>query len=86
METVSCSHLDAIAAVVPTSRRCEACVAVGDTWVELRMCLTCGLVGCCDAPPNRHASSHWRRSGHPVIRSVEPGEAWRWCYPDGEFV
>jgi uncharacterized UBP type Zn finger protein len=50
------------------------------------MCLTCGLVGCCDASPNRHASEHWHHTGHPLIRSVEPGEAWRWCFADEEFV
>jgi monovalent cation/hydrogen antiporter len=71
---------------VPNSRRCEACVAAGDVWVQLRMCLTCGLVGCCDSSAGRHASAHAADAGHPVVRSVEPGEAWRWCYIDQVFV
>jgi hypothetical protein len=83
---VTCSHLAAINDVVPTSRRCEACAERGDDWLDLRMCLTCGLVACCDSSPNHHASTHWDESGHPLVRSVEPGEAWRWCCADKEFV
>ncbi|MET0228360.1 MAG: UBP-type zinc finger domain-containing protein, partial [Actinomycetes bacterium] len=58
------------------------CLAIGGTWVHLRMCLTCGEVSCCDSSPNRHASCHARADGHPVARSVEPGEEWSWCYVD----
>jgi len=79
---VACTHLDQIRDVQPDSRRCEACVALGDTWVHLRMCLTCGRVGCCDSSKNRHASRHAASEGHPIARSVEPGESWRWCYVD----
>ena len=61
---------------------CEACLKVGDTWVHLRLCLTCGRVGCCDDSKNKHATKHYHTSKHPVIRSFEPGEHWRYCYPD----
>lgn len=83
---MTCSHLDEVRPVTPSSRRCEACVVLGDRWVHLRMCLACGLVSCCDSSPNRHASAHYAASGHPIARSVEPGESWRWCYADEEFV
>ena len=59
---------------------CEGCLASGDTWVHLRMCLTCGHVGCCDTGTRRHADAHFRETGHPVMRSFERGETWRWCY------
>ncbi len=59
---------------------CDACVADGTRWVALRMCLTCGRIGCCDSSPGRHATAHFRAEQHPVMRSVEPGEDWRWCY------
>ena len=59
---------------------CARCVAEGTRWVALRMCLDCGEVGCCDSSPKRHATAHFRATQHPVIRSVEPGEAWRWCF------
>lgn len=78
----ACTHLDQVRDVAPSSRRCEQCVALGDAWVHLRMCLTCGQVGCCDSSPNHHATAHFEESGHPLIRSVEPGESWRWCYLD----
>lgn len=61
---------------------CEDCVKTGDSWLHLRMCLTCGHVGCCDSSPNRHASAHFRHSRHPLMRSIEPGEAWIWCFVD----
>jgi hypothetical protein len=66
----------------PTSRVCEECLAMGDTWVHLRTCLHCGQVGCCDDSKNKHATRHFQASGHPVIQSAEPGEDWRWCYVD----
>lgn len=83
---MACAHLDQIRDVVPTSRRCEACVAEGSTWVHLRLCLSCGEVACCDSSPRRHATAHHHATGHPIVRSVEPGESWRWCYLDGELV
>jgi uncharacterized UBP type Zn finger protein len=83
---VTCTHLDQIRDVAPSSRVCDQCVAMGSQWVHLRMCLSCGQVGCCDSSPNRHATAHNHDTGHPIIRSVEPGESWRWCYVDEEMV
>ncbi len=78
-----CTHLDTIADVQPSTRRgCEDCLRTGGHWVHLRMCLACGHVGCCDSSPNRHATGHFHQSGHPLMRSVEPGEDWGWCYVD----
>jgi uncharacterized UBP type Zn finger protein len=61
---------------------CADCLAIGASWVHLRMCMSCGKIGCCDSSPNRHATRHARESGHPLIRSAEPGENWIWCYVD----
>lgn len=83
---MACTHLGEIKDVTPTTRACEQCVAMGSRWVHLRMCLTCGQVGCCDSSPNRHATAHFHETEHPIIRSVEPGESWRWCYVDEETV
>jgi monovalent cation/hydrogen antiporter len=78
-----CEHLESYPAIETTPNPvCEACVADGVTWVSLRECLTCGLVGCCDSSPRRHANAHFNDTGHPVIESAEPGEDWRWCYLD----
>lgn len=85
--TAICSHLAAIRTLPEAAdRNCEACTAMGDTWVHLRMCLECGLVGCCDSSKNRHATRHHQASGHPVARSIEPGERWVWCYLDEQAV
>lgn len=78
----TCTHLDQIRAVLPTSQGCEECLLTGERWLHLRMCLTCGHVGCCDSSPGRHATAHFHATGHAVIRSAEPGEDWRWCYID----
>jgi uncharacterized UBP type Zn finger protein len=78
-----CTHLDQIRVVPPDSvGGCEDCLRTGDRWVHLRVCLTCGQVGCCDSSPNRHATKHSHESGHPIVRSAEPGEEWCWCYED----
>ncbi|MGB0097682.1 MAG: UBP-type zinc finger domain-containing protein [Solirubrobacteraceae bacterium] len=61
---------------------CEDCLREGGVWLHLRICLECGHVGCCDDSPNRHATAHHHSSGHPLIRSLEPGEEWSWCYID----
>lgn len=82
MAQVACTHLDQIHDVAPNSDGCEACRALGDTWVHLRECLTCGNVGCCDSSVGRHAERHFHASRHPVMRSHEHGESWRWCYLD----
>ena len=77
-----CSHEAAIREVTPSALGCEECLKVGSWWVHLRLCRTCGHVGCCDDSPNRHATAHNHASSHPVIRSLEPGEDWSWCYAD----
>jgi CPA2 family monovalent cation:H+ antiporter-2 len=78
----TCRHLDRIHPVRPSARGCEDCIRTGDTWVHLRLCLTCGHVGCCDSSKNRHARAHWHAVGHPIIRSAQPGETWGWCFED----
>ena len=82
----SCSHLDTIHEVRRGSDGCDQCVALGDTWVHLRMCMACGRVGCCDSSKNKHASRHASEPGHPIARSLEPGEDWMWCYVDETLV
>lgn len=78
-----CTHLGEIRDVQPSSTRgCEECLKMGSTWVHLRMCLVCGHVGCCDSSPNKHATKHFHATRHPLIRSIEPGEDWGWCYVD----
>ena len=81
--TESCRHLDLIdPAAGPDSNGCEDCLAAGGRWVHLRMCRSCGHIGCCDSSPARHASAHHRQTGHPLISSYEPGEDWWYCYDD----
>jgi uncharacterized UBP type Zn finger protein len=79
-----CAHLDRIAVLrLPDAiAGCEECLLIGSAWVHLRMCMSCGRIGCCDSSPNKHASSHAREDHHPVARSAEPGEEWSWCYVD----
>ncbi|HEX9052661.1 MAG TPA: UBP-type zinc finger domain-containing protein [Anaeromyxobacter sp.] len=82
-----CEHVRAIRDVAPDSYEgCRECLATGDTWVHLRMCLICGHVGCCDSSKNQHARRHWERTQHPIIQSFERGEDWRWCYPDEDYL
>ncbi|MCE9671282.1 UBP-type zinc finger domain-containing protein [Myxococcus stipitatus] len=69
-------------AVRPRTKGCEECLALHDTWVHLRLCMTCGHVGCCDDSKNKHATRHFHETSHPIIRSLEPGEDWGWCYVD----
>ena len=77
-----CGHEDTIVTVTPSARGCEECLKMRSTWVHLRLCRTCGHVGCCDDSPNRHATAHAHTASHPIIRSLEPGEEWSWCYVD----
>jgi len=77
-----CRHTEGIKHVTPSALGCEECLKSGSMWVHLRLCRTCGHVGCCDDSPNRHASAHARTTGHPIIRSLEPGEDWCWCFVD----
>lgn len=79
-----CTHLDRIKRTEPPGpvAGCEECLKTGSWWVHLRMCETCGKIGCCDSSPNRHASRHARHDNHPIVRSMEPGEDWSWCFVD----
>ena len=79
-----CTHLETVVVTeLPDPiAGCEQCLATGDWWVHLRMCQSCGQIGCCDSSPNRHASAHAQDAGHPIARSAEPGEDWSWCYVD----
>jgi len=79
-----CSHLEEAKDTAPRARGCEECLKTGDSWVHLRVCESCGHVGCCDSSPNRHATAHFHTTHHPVIRSIEPGEHWRYCYLDDQ--
>ena len=79
----ACEHLPLVDGVTPSANGCEDCLRDGGRWLHLRVCMTCGHVGCCDNSPNRHATAHWHEHpDHPVIRSFEPGEDWWWCYAD----
>ncbi|MFN2236266.1 MAG: UBP-type zinc finger domain-containing protein [Anaerolineales bacterium] len=77
-----CGHISTIQDVVPSADGCEDCLNIGDEWVHLRLCLTCGHVGCCDDSKNKHATRHYHETGHPLIASYEEGENWVWCYAD----
>lgn len=77
-----CEHIANVGEVTPSAAGCEDCLRIGGRWFHLRLCMTCGKVGCCDESPNRHASVHYREVGHPVMRSFEPGERWLWCFVD----
>jgi uncharacterized UBP type Zn finger protein len=80
---MSCPHLAGAVEPVPQARECIGCREEGRTdWVHLRLCLSCGYVGCCDSSPARHATRHHAATTHPVMRSFEEGESWRWCYVD----
>ena len=79
---ITCTHREHVRPVRPGSNGCEECSKLGERWVRLRMCLTCGHVGCCDSSRGRHATAHFEATGHPLMRSAEPGEAWAWCYVD----
>jgi hypothetical protein len=80
----ACTHLDqvSITDLPETIPGCEDCLKIGGRWVHLRMCQSCGHIGCCDSSPNRHATAHFHTSEHPIVRSAEPGEDWSWCYVD----
>jgi hypothetical protein len=79
-------HLALTQPVPPGASVCEECLRGGSGWVHLRQCLTCGQVGCCDSSPMRHARAHALAVGHPIVRSAEPGENWRWCYVHQAYV
>jgi Zn-finger in ubiquitin-hydrolases and other protein len=81
---LACGHLDTIRVTTLPEPilGCEECLKIGGRWLHLRMCMSCGKIGCCDSSPNRHASEHAAVEGHPIARSAEPGEEWSWCYVD----
>ena len=81
-EDVRCSHLGSVRPVLPSAPGCEECLAEGHSWVHLRVCMICGHVGCCDDSPGRHATAHFHATDHAVMRSIEPGESWGWCFAD----
>jgi hypothetical protein len=82
----TCTHLDTVHDVEPSSTGCEECLEIGSHWLHLRMCQECGHVGCCDSSPNKHATAHYRaHPDHPIVRSYEPGEDWWWCFPEELF-
>lgn len=77
-----CKHLNHARITETSTHVCEECIKTGDRWVHLRLCLECGHVGCCDSSKNKHATKHFHGTKHPLIRSIEPGEAWVWCFVD----
>jgi uncharacterized UBP type Zn finger protein len=81
----SCTHLNQIGKVTPSADGCEDCLRIGSRWLHLRLCMECGHVGCCDDSPNRHATKHFHKTNHAIIKSFEPGENWGWCYVDEVF-
>jgi len=78
----ACTHLATIHNVRPLTDGCAECLALGEGWVHLRLCLECGHVGCCDSSKNKHATKHFHATRHPIVRSIEPGESWKWCFID----
>jgi uncharacterized UBP type Zn finger protein len=84
--TASCTHVDQAKVQSYAKRECPECVAKGDSWVHLRICMICGHVGCCDSSKNKHARVHFDSTRHPIIKSIEPGEDWAWCYLDDGYL
>ena len=81
-----CEHVNEIRKVVPSADGCEDCLKIGGRWMHLRLCESCGHVGCCDNSPNKHATKHFHATNHPIIKSFEPGEDWGYCYVDDLFI
>ena len=82
LDPTACSHMGQAANVTPSSSGCEECIKMGAEWINLRICLVCGYVACCESSPHQHANKHYHSSGHPLIQSFNPGERWIYCYPD----
>ena len=80
--SAACSHLSTIQTVTPRTRGCEECLKLGQTWFHLRVCRTCGHVGCCDQSPGKHGTAHFHVTGHPIIEGYDPPEGWGWCFRD----
>ena len=85
-QTAPCDHLATVEVTTTDTHVCPECIALGDSWLHLRMCLECGHVGCCDSSKNRHATAHHDESAHELIRSIEAGESWVYCYADDNIV
>ena len=81
-----CTHLDQIRNVEPQMTGCAGCMALGQSWVQLRMCMSCGHAGCCDSSKGRHASAHFHQTRHPLVRSFRSGDDWAWCYVDEVYL
>jgi hypothetical protein len=79
-------HLQYVRQFTPSAPGCEECLRIGFPWVHMRLCLTCGHVGCCDSSPNKHARKHFHHTQHTIVQSFEPGEDWCWCYVDETYV
>ncbi|MCH7804430.1 MAG: UBP-type zinc finger domain-containing protein [Acidobacteria bacterium] len=88
MALTTCDHLKQIKIIAKPDevKGCDECLQIGSSWVEVRMCLTCGHVGCCDSSKHQHARNHYETTQHPIIQSVEPGQSWGWCYLDEEYL
>jgi hypothetical protein len=82
MAAQACTHMNQIKVRSTKIHVCEECVKLGDSWVHLRLCMICGNVGCCDDSKNKHATKHFHATKHPIMRSIQPGEDWGWCYVD----
>ncbi len=82
----ACSHTDSAHEASYTEHACPECVTRGDTWVQLRICMICGHIGCCDSSKNRHARAHYEATGHAIIKTIEAGPDWAWCYPDDIYL
>ena len=87
-DDIPCTHLEQVNQNINarTPNGCEECLKLGSQWVHLRLCLSCGHVGCCDSSPNKHATKHFNATLHPIIKSFQPNENWEWCYIDKTFV
>ena len=85
-DSLECRHLDQAHEVHYTERVCPECVKLGDSWVHLRICMVCGHVGCCDSSKNKHATKHFKTSAHPIVKSIQAGEDWAWCYIDETYL
>lgn len=83
----ACIHIKEVnQSIMGNTKGCEECEKIGDQWVHLRLCLTCGHVGCCDSSSNKHATKHFHQTNHPIIKSYEPQEKWKWCYIDETMI
>lgn len=82
---MACIHLAQMREVAPSANGCEDCLKINDEWLHLRLCKSCGHVGCCDSSKNKHATKHFHLTAHPIIKSFEPGEEWGYCYVDDAF-